>query len=80
MQIITRDTDKYIEIPNGKEVWLGFQITSKGYKPEWCYTLVHLEGDPKTAAFSDSLCVKNNFTVSWGYAKDNDVGVMTVTK
>jgi hypothetical protein len=59
---------------------MGFHILSEGYTPKWCYILVRVEGDAKNASFADQPCVGSNITVSWGYAIDNDIGIMTLVK
>ncbi|POR37046.1 Uncharacterized protein TPAR_02739 [Tolypocladium paradoxum] len=66
------------KIPREEEIWMGFHITSEGYHPEWCYMLVHVKGDAKTASFSRKPCVGSNFTVSWGHAEENDGGIITL--
>lgn len=59
---------------------MGFHITSEGYDPKWCYMLIHVSGDAKIATFADEPCVGSDFFVSWGYAEDKDIGIMTLMK
>lgn len=68
------------EIPSDNVIWMGFHITSEGYRPEWCFMLVHVGGGAGTASFSRQPCVGSNFTVSWGHSEEKDAGVMTLVK
>lgn len=69
-----------LEMPEKKEVWMGFQIESQGYQSEWCYMLIHVRGDAKTASFSNEKCVGSNFSVSWGHSREKDAGIMTLVR
>ncbi|RDA86379.1 hypothetical protein CP532_1065 [Ophiocordyceps camponoti-leonardi (nom. inval.)] len=66
-------------IPNEREVWLGFLIASEGYDPRWCYLLAHVDSPAKEASFVDSPCVGGGFSVSWGYKKEEDAGIMSLS-
>ncbi|CEJ80993.1 hypothetical protein VHEMI01148 [[Torrubiella] hemipterigena] len=59
-------------------VWMGFHIKSEGYDTSFCYLLVHTDADPKTASFANQPCAGSNYTVSWGYEKENDAGILTL--
>ncbi|KJZ74218.1 hypothetical protein HIM_06449 [Hirsutella minnesotensis 3608] len=67
------------ETPSETRVWIGFQITSEGRDPEWCYALVHVPAPARVASFADQPCVGNNFTASWGYRPDEDAGILTLS-
>ncbi|KID95067.1 hypothetical protein MAJ_08968, partial [Metarhizium majus ARSEF 297] len=63
---------------NDGEIWMRFDISSPNLDPMYCYMLVHVNGDARHASFSDQRCVGSNFTVSWGYTRDDDAGIMTM--
>ncbi|OAA40292.1 hypothetical protein NOR_05853 [Metarhizium rileyi] len=55
-----------------------FNVSSPGLESLYCYMLVHVKQDARHASFSNQKCVGSNFTVSWGYAEENDAGIMTI--
>ncbi|QLI74141.1 uncharacterized protein G6M90_00g108190 [Metarhizium brunneum] len=65
-------------IPSDGEIWMRFDISSPNLDPMYCYMLVHVNGDARHASFSDQRCVGSSFTMSWGYARDDDAGIMTI--
>ncbi|PFH57794.1 hypothetical protein XA68_14558 [Ophiocordyceps unilateralis] len=60
------------------EVWLGFLITSEGYDSQWCYQLVNVISPSSKAQWVDQPCVGSDFSTSWGYKDENDVGILVV--
>ncbi|KHN95769.1 uncharacterized protein MAM_06381 [Metarhizium album ARSEF 1941] len=67
--------------PSTEEIWMRFDISSPDLDPLYCYMLVHVKEDARHASFSDQRCVGSNFSVSWGYTKDDDdAGIMTIVK